>query len=862
MAFVMPSHKKKKTFTHLPKAFWSFTSHELIKKLGADKKVGLHDAEAKRRIKTFGQNVLHVEKKFKTLRILFSQFNTPFIYMLLFAGTLSLILTDNTDAIIIFGIIAISAILSFIQEKGALDAIKNLQKIVQIKVNVIRDKEEKNIPIEEIVPGDLIVLGAGDMIPGDCYLLESKDLLVDESTMTGESFAVEKSAGNALEEDTPLAKRTNSLFMGTHVLSGTGKCLVVLTGKNTEFGRISEELEKKTPETEFENGVRKFGYFLMKLTIAFLVLIFGFNVFLQRPLIDSLLFALTLSVGLTPQLLPAIITVNLAHGAKKMADEQVIVKKLASIENFGSMNILCADKTGTLTTGKIKLDKACDAKGKESEKVQLYGYLNASFQSGYHNVIDNAIKASTQIDIKEWKKLDELPYNFEKKRISLLVQNGKSNLMITKGALHQVLEICTHAERKGEIVEIGEMNKEIQKHFEDFSHQGYRVLGVAYRENVKTLKPKEEAQMVFLGFLLFMDPPKENIEKTITHLHKLGISLKILTGDNQFAALHLAKVLKIPEEKILLGSEIVNMDEETLSNIALDKAIYAEIEPNQKEKILLALRKTGNVVGYLGDGINDVTALHAADVSISVDSGADAAKEVADIVLLKKDLSVLEDGVKAGRITFANTLKYIFMATSANFGNMFSMAGASLFLSFLPLLPKQVMLTNMLTDFPEMTISTDNVDKVFLDKPLRWNIQFIKRFMWIFGLVSSLFDYATFAVLLFILKASTDQFRTAWFVESVISATVIVLIIRTFKPFYKSIPSFYLLGMVLAVITAVVILPFTTLASYLSFTPLGYKFYIFIALIVALYILATELAKMFFLRPILKKGLSLENKRL
>lgn len=835
------------------RSFWHLSSDEVLTKLCSDRVEGLTETQARTGLKLYGSNVFKDKKNPVIFKLFLSQFNTPLMYLLIFAASLSLVLYDTIDALIIFAIIFISAFLSFIQERGAVKAMEKLLKIVQIKASVIRNKIKKEISIEEVVPGDIVELKAGDVIPGDCYLLEAKDLYVDEATLTGETFYSEKHPGK-VAYDTPIAKRTNALFMGTHVISGTAKALVVLTGKNTEFGKISERLASRLPETEFEHGVRRFGYFLMELTFLLLIVIFAFNIYLARPAVESILFALSLSVGLTPQLLPAIIAINLAHGAKKMAKKHVIVKKLASIENFGSMNILCADKTGTLTSGEIKLNNAFDYDAKKSDKVALYAYLNAEFQSGYTNPIDKAI-SETRIDITGWDKLDEVPYDFIRKRISILVENNNSRLLITKGAFQSVVDSCTHVEiESGKVIDIHRVYDAMQKRFVGFSNEGYRVLGIAYRkgEEISSLTPEHEKQMIFLGFLLFADPIKKDILNTVENLGKLGIELKIITGDNKLIAMHVAKLLGISEKKVLTGSQLHRMSDQALFHQVEQKSIFAEIEPNQKERIILALRKAGNVVGFLGDGINDVTALHAADVSISVDSAADAAKEVANIVLMKKDLSVLKEGVKAGRITFANTLKYVFMASSANFGNMFSMAGASLFLSFLPLLPKQVLLTNLMTDFPEMTIATDRVDEEMIQKPLRWNIDFIRNFMIIFGLISSFFDYATFGVLL-LLNTSVSEFRTAWFIESVISATLIVLVVRTFKPFFTVLPGKYLLLAVIGVVIFTILIPFMPFATQLGFTILQSKFYFFIAIIVVLYVLCVELAKKKFLKKCLNK---------
>lgn len=834
--------------------FWHLSQQDLLAKYQIDVEKGLSDEEAKQRLKTYGYSLLKTQKHTGTLRLLLAQFNSPLIYLLLFCAGLSLILYDNTDALIIFSIILISGFLTFLQERGAVKAMEKLLKIVQVKATVIRDGKKMEISIEEVVPGDIVEFSAGDVIPGDCYLLESKDLFVDEATLTGETFYAEKCTG-ILPEATPIAKRTNSLFMGTHVVSGTAKAIVIFTGQNTEFGKISKRLSIKPPETEFEQGIRGFGHLLIQVTLYLLLAIFAFNIYFEKPFIESLLFALALAVGLTPQLLPAIISINLAHGAKRMAEKRVIVKRLASIENFGSMNILCCDKTGTLTSGKIRLEKACSIDGTKSEKVLLYAYLNAKFQSGYVNPVDEAISQAMPQTITGWVKLDEVPYDFVRKRLSLLVKNDSAKLLITKGAFQQIIEICTKAQTEaGNIVDINTVLKELNDRFAEFSGNGFRTLGIAYKngEGISSLTHEDETQMIFFGFLLFLDTPKENIVDSVANLEKMGIALKIITGDNKFMAMNLAQYLNIPKEKILTGTEISKMSDNALFQQVNNNSLFAEIEPNQKERIILALRKSMHVVGYMGDGINDVTALHAADVSISVNNAADAAKEIADIILLDKDISVLQEGVKAGRMTFANTLKYIFMASSANFGNMFSMAGASLFLSFLPLLPKQVLLTNLMEDFPEMTIATDNVDEEVVAKPLRWNINFIRNFMIVFGLISSIFDYATFGLLL-LLNASVEEFRTGWFVESVVSAAFIVLIVRTFRPFYASRPSKPLLTTVILIIALTFLLPLTPLAPFLGFTIIPGIFYLFILLIIILYMLLVEIAKKIFLKRWLKQ---------
>jgi Mg2+-importing ATPase len=639
------------------------------------------------------------------------------------------------------------------------------------------------VPLEEVVPGDVAVLSAGDSVPADCRILDSGDLHVDEATLTGETYPLEKEAGD-LAAGAPLAKRTNCIFMGTHVVSGTATVVVAKTGKATEFGKVSQRLRLRPPETEFERGLRRFGYLLVRLTLLLTLAIFAVNVYFERPVVDSLLFSLALAVGLTPQLLPAITSVTLSHGVRRMVREKVIVKRLASIENFGSMDVLCSDKTGTITEGRVRLRSSMNLDGEESERVFLHAYLNASFESGYRNPIDEAIRCHAKLDVSGYRKLDEVPYDFVRKRLSILVSRGEGALVVTKGALENVLAVCTAAELPdGAVVELARVQVWIKERFEELSRGGFRVLGVAYR-NLPTRAPlgkRAESAMTFSGFVVFEDPPKGDIAETVGRLRELGCSLKVVTGDNRLVATSVAERVGLPNAKVLSGEDLHRASDSALSHEVRRVDVFAEVEPNQKECIILALKKGGGVVGYMGDGINDAPALHAADVGISVD--ADVAKAAADIVLLEKDLGVLAAGVGEGRATFANTLKYVFITTSANFGNMFSMAGLSLLIPFLPLLPKQILLINFLTDFPAMTIATDSVDKELVDKPRRWNVRFIRNFMITFGLVSSVFDFLTFGVLLLVLGASVGAFRTGWFVESVVTELLTLLIVRTRRPF-------------------------------------------------------------------------------
>ncbi|MDR3653184.1 MAG: magnesium-translocating P-type ATPase [Paludibacter sp.] len=828
-------------------SFWSISTTELLNKLQA-KVNGLTSNEAKQRLKDYGANSLKPQKNSNAFTLFISQFKSPIILILLAATVLSIFLHNLVDASIILAIVIISGLLGFWQEFSASNAVAKLLAIVQIKTTVLRNGKQLEIHIEDVVPGDIVILNAGDIVPGDCQLLEGKDVFVDEAMLTGETFPVEKSVA-VLSVDTALAQRTNTLFMGTHIVSGNAKALVINTAKNTEFGKVSERLKLKPLETEFERGIRRFGYFLGEVTLVLVVLIFAINVYLHRPVLDAFLFSLALAVGLTPQLLPAIISINLSHGAKKMAEKKVIVKRLASIENFGSMNIICSDKTGTLTEGIVVVQAAVDVNGDNNDKVFLYAYQNAFYQTGFTNPIDQSIVKYRKVDLKEYKKHDEIPYDFIRKRLSISVQQGDEYVLVTKGALTNILEVCSTVETKdGAVVAIKSLQNQIQRKFEEFSNQGFRTLGIAYKKlpTGAPITKDDEKDMTFAGFLTLFDPPKANIAETIAGLKKLGISLKIITGDNHLVATSISKKMGLDDNKIITGPELHKMSDAALLRQITSINVFAEIEPNQKERIIIAMKKAGNVVGYMGDGINDASALHAADVGISVDTGADVAKDAADIVLLEKDLSVLVEGVREGRTTFANTLKYVFMATSANFGNMFSMAGISLFIPFLPLLPKQILLTNLLTDFPEMTIATDNVDDEMVDHPRRWDIKAIRKFMITFGLVSSVFDYLTFGLLLLLLHANESQFRTGWFMESVISASMIVLVIRSRKPFFKSKPGKYLLIATLSIAVITIILPFTSLGTVFGFSPLSFTTYLLLMLIVLLYIFAAEITKTIF----------------
>lgn len=837
-------------------AYWSIPNHTLINMLKTDSN-GLSSVEANLRLSKHGINSIDSKRKRNSLLLFLSQFKSPIIIIFVFTALMSFFLGEREDALIIFSIILISSSLGFWQEKAASDVIHKLLSTVKTKSKVFRNGKMENIFSENIVSGDIIILESGDKVPADCKILESKDLFVNESTLTGETYPMEKSNVVVLNKETPLRKRENSLFMGTFVISGTTKALVVHTGVNTEIGKISSRLNYKQ-ETEFQKGIKQFGYFLVEITLLLVISIFLINVYLGRPVLESFLFPLALAIGLTPQLLPTIISINLSHGARRMAKEKVIVKRPESIENLGSMDILCTDKTGTITTGELKLHSYADINGHNNEKILLYAYLNAMYETGYTNPIDMAIKEYKQLDILGYSKLDEIPYDFIRKRLSIAVslsftplQNKRNYIIITKGALQNIVDICSFVEIGNEKVEsITKYYQKILDAFKELGNHGFRVLGIAYKIINEKYSPvvidkDDETNMIFLGFLIFFDPIKTEIPESLNKLNRLGVSIKVITGDNRHVAKHVAQKIGLTNNEIVLGYELNHMSSNILAHKVTDVDIFAEIEPNQKEQIILALRKAGYGVGYIGDGINDAPALHAADASISVDTATDVVKEAADIVLLEKDLKVLVKGIEEGRKTFSNTLKYIFMATSANFGNMFSMAGASSFLSFLPLLPKQVLLLNLITDIPEMVISTDNVDEEMIQKPRKWNIKFIRKFMLYFGLLSTLFDFITFGILL-LLNSSMAEFRTVWFMESLMSASLIILIIRTKSVFYKSRPSKYLIISILAIIGIIIVIPYTPIGNLFGFVSPSLIYLPIIGIIVFTYICMTEVVKKVF----------------
>lgn len=832
-----------------PAPFWTLSKEELFFQLNTSV-TGLPESEAEKRFAEQNQKQKLRKQWYSDLILLFSQFKSPLVLLLVFAVLLAIILGEYSDSLIILAVLLTTGILGFIQERNAGKAVQKLRELVHSKALVRREEKEKEIFVDEVVPGDIILLNAGDIIPADSYIIEATDLHINESALTGESFPAEKFAGNCLE--TSISKTTNAVFKGTSVVNGSATILAINTGKNTELGKIASSLEHSTTITAFEKGIMQFGYLLMRLTVIFTGLLLILNLIFHRPFIESLLFSLALTVGLTPELLPAILTITLAAGAKRMATKKVIVKKLSAIQNLGEVDVLCCDKTGTISEGNVRLNNAMDMEGKENEKLLLYAYLNASFETGFTNPIDDAIRHLENIDYNGYKKHDEVPYDFIRKRLTIVVSCNDRHIMITKGAVQNIIDICDKVEYGSSFVSISSEKENIQNKFKQLCSQGFRVIAVSYKElsNETPVNKDDEKEMIFFGFLIFSDPLKEGIADSIERLKKKGIALKIITGDNRFAAAHVARQIHLNVTEILTGEDLQYLTSEALQRKVEETDVFAEILPAQKERIIRAFQKAGHSVGYFGDGINDANALKIADVGISANNAVDVAKEAADLVLLDRDIDVIKDGIEEGRITFMNSLKYIVVSTSANFGNMFSMAIASLIFPFLPLLPVQILLNNFLADLPAIALASDKVDDELVVKPRKWSMSYIRRFMIVFGLQSSIFDFLTFGLLYYVFHSSIQQFRTAWFMESLLTQILILLIIRTRKPFFRSQPSKYLLLATGFIFLACVTIPYLHFARLFEFTSLPLPIFFSILLIVAAYILVAEVSKKYFIRKL------------
>ena len=837
-------------------AYWSRDAADLMSALRTSA-AGLTQPEADERLERLGENRVTAKEGAGALRLLLRQYESPLVLILIFGALISAVLQEWTDETIILAIVLGSTLLGFAQEYRASEAVKRLREAIALRVVALRGGAPQTIDAHEIVPGDVILLSAGNLVPADGVVLEARDFLVSQAALTGESFPVEKMPGQC-PADASLQQRNNAVFLGTSVRSGTAKVLVVETGGATEFGTVAGRLVGASPDTAFERGLRKFGYLLTRIMTVIVIFVFTVNLLLHRPLIESLLFAVALAVGLTPELLPAIVSVTLSAGARRMAKRGVIVRRLASIENLGSVDVLCTDKTGTLTKGVVEVSGAVDADGADSERVFRCAAINSHLETGIDNPLDAAIVAEAErrgVDVSAQRKIDEIPYDFVHKRLTIVVANGEgAHLIITKGAFDTVMECCTDVAGRQGPEPLDEASRErLGAYYRAKGDEGYRVLGLATKR--VPAKPRydrgDEAGMRLEGLLLFFDPLKESIDATILDLARAGIGVKLITGDNRHVAVHVGAAVGLDPARLLTGQQLNETRDEALWHLAETTDIFAEVDPQQKERIVLALQQRGHVVAYLGDGINDAPALNAADVGVSVDSAVDVARESADIVLLQRDLDVLKDGVLDGRRTFANTFKYVSITTSANFGNMISMALGTLLVPFLPLLAKQILLNNFLSDIPAVALSTDNVDPEQTETAQRWDIANVRSFMIVFGLISTAFDLLTFAILLVVFHADETLFRSMWFVVSLLTELAVLLVLRTHLPCWKSRPSRLLVVLTIAIGAIAIILPYLGFAARpFGFIPLPADLLFSGFAIVVLYVAATEAAKRwFYARP-------------
>ncbi len=815
---------------------------------------GLSGAEARLRLAKFGPNLFRDHQQRSLILQFLSRFKNPLVILLLVASAISAFTGEMTNFVIISVMVLLSVTLDFVQEHRAGKAAESLRQSVSVRARVIRDSKTIDVPVTEVVQGDLALLSAGDMVPADGLVLEAQDLFVKQALLTGESYPVEKHPGVLAADATELQDATNAVFMGTTVISGSAKMWVVKTGTGTAIGAIADSLTGQPPPTAFEIGTHRFGLLIMRLTILLVLFVLLVNAFMHKPWLDSFLFAVALAVGLTPELLPMVVSVTLSRGALHMAKKRVIVKRLASIQNLGSMDVLCTDKTGTLTEAKIRLEQHVDPQGKPSERVLELAYLNSFYETGLKSPLDDAILAHENIDVSAWKKIDEVPFDFERRRVSVLLDKGNGRILVVKGASEEIIGLCTHYEGQdnAEQVPLDKASRE-QIHAEHIAleKKGFRVLGIAWRnvpQDHSDAVIGDESDLVFAGFAGFLDPPKASAGDALAALKEWGVAVKIVTGDSELVTQHVCAELNIPVTGILTGKDIAQMDDSALRIRVETANLFCRVNPSQKDRVILALKARGHVVGYMGDGINDAPSLHSADVGISVDSAVDVAKEAADMILLDQDLNVLLDGVLEGRRTFGNIMKYIMMGTSSNFGNMFSMAGAALFLPFLPMLPTQILLNNILYDLSEVPIPLDQVDQDELRKPRVLDMNFIRNFMLVIGPISSAFDFLTFYVMLVVLKANETLFQTGWFVESLSTQVLVIFIIRTRGNPFKSRAHPILVVTSLTVVAIAAALPFTPVGTYFGFVPPPAQFYAILAAMVVVYLAIVEVAKRVFYR--------------
>ncbi len=854
------------TMDHSNAPFWNLPLDSLQAQLEATT-AGLSQREARARRIKCGPNTLRDHGERPLLIQYLSHFKNPLVMVLLAASAVSALTGEITGFVIIWAIVLMSVTLDFIQEYRAGRAADQLKKAVAVRATVLRDSHSQDVLIADLVPGDVVLLAAGDLIPADCRLLEAKDFFINQALLTGESYPVEKHGLDLPATEGDLSQAANAVFMGTSVISGMGKAMVCRTGADTAMGDIADSLQVKPPPTAFELGTQSFGMLIMRLTVMLVLFVFLINAFLHRPFLESFLFAIALAVGLTPELLPMVVTVTLSRGALRMAKKQVIVKRLTAIHNLGSMDVLCTDKTGTLTDGRVKLERHVDAQGNDSTQVLHLAFLNSYFETGLKSPLDDAILEHKEINASGWTKIDEVPFDFERRRVSVLIDNGlagqglagfhglgNKRLLVVKGSPEDILRLSTQY-AVGGLEEFKPLDDgvlaSIQALHNSLGKEGFKVLGIAWRP-VTLDHPHavvdDETKLIFAGFAAFLDPPKASAAHALKALAADEVNVKIVTGDSELVTRYVCNRLDMTVTGVLNGSELQQMDDTTLSARVRETNLFCRVTPAQKNRIILSLKAQGHSVGYLGDGINDAPSLRSADVGISVDSAVDVAKSAADIIMLREDLNVLHAGVQEGRRTFTNILKYLMMGTSSNFGNMFSMAGATLFLPFLPMLPSQILLNNLLYDVSELPIPMDNVDKAYLIHPRHWDTTFIRNFMWVVGPVSSVFDFLTFFILLKVFGAGEELFHTGWFIESIATQVLVIFVIRTRGNPFRSRPNIALTVTSLSIVLVAVALPFTPVAAQLGFVAPPPLFFMILSAMVLCYLLAVEFVKRYFYR--------------
>jgi len=819
---------------------------------------GLNHKEILRRRLKHGFNEVETEPPIKWWQRLLGNFFDPLSLLLLTLVLVSFVTRDFKATTMILIMVVLSVILRFFQEAKADKAASKLKAMIKTRTNVIRENKKKEIDIKYLVPGDIIFLSAGNMIPADVRLIESNDMFVNQAALTGESVPAEKHAQPQTDLKNPL-EATNLCFLGSNVESGTAIAMVVSTSHNTYLGSLAKALDTFETVSSFDLGIKKFTWLIIGFIAVMAPAVFILNGFSKGNWFEAFLFALAVTVGLAPEMLPMIVTVNLSKGALDMSKKKVIVRHLPAIQNFGAMDILCTDKTGTLTEGRVILEKYLDIYGKEDKTILDYAYLNSFYQTGLTNLIDAAILRHQEVEKKlsvkkAYQKVDEIPFDFVRRRLSVVVKDKTGqNILICKGAVEEMLALCSKVQVEGKVIPIEKIDKKYKTQIENkLNSDGFRVVTVAYKivpDGARRYSVSDEKDLTLLGFLAFLDPPKETAGLAVKELEKYGVHIKVLTGDNEIVTRQICQQVGIAATSIALGSEIEKLEGQELSDLVEKNSAFAKLAPFHKEKIIRALRANKHTVGFLGDGINDAPALRAADVGISVDTAADIAKESSDIILLEKNLLVLKEGVTEGRKVFGNIVKYIQMAASSNFGNMFSVVGASIFLPFLPMLPIQVLTNNLLYDISQTAIPTDKIDNEYLQKPRQWQIGYLRKFILYIGPISSLFDYLTYFMMLFIFNcwANPALFHTGWFVESLISQTLIIYVIRTNKiPFLQSWPSKMLTFTTLAIVGVGMLLPFSPLAGFLGFVPLPPLYFLILAAMMIIYFALTQLIKTWF----------------